>query len=112
MMRDLVLKYIFFCAAVLLLIGAVGALFEKSFAPFVFLPGALAVIFYQFMQSLAVRKSGNRRLQRLRRIAFLSSTLLAAAAYCMFIASNLWVAALLIYSLTTFFLSFRANDEK
>ncbi|MDR1585708.1 MAG: hypothetical protein LBS07_06020, partial [Prevotellaceae bacterium] len=89
--------------------GAVAALFEKEYAPYVFSFGAALIIFYQFMESLNIRKTGDFRLQRLRRIAFLSSTLLAAAAYLMFTGSNLWVAAALIYAVTTMFLSFRGE---
>ncbi len=104
-------KFIFLIGAIFAFIGAATKLFEKDFAPYVFSIGAAVIIFYQFMESIKIRKINDKRLQRLQRIAFLSSTLLAAAAFLMFTNSNLWVVAILIYAITTLFLSFRGDKN-
>ena len=103
-------KTLFFGGGVFLLAGTVANFFENEVSMYVFSFGAALIIIYQFMESLKVRKISDRRVQRLRRLAFLSSTLLAPAAYLMFTYSNLWVVLVLIYAITTLFLSFRGNE--
>ena len=103
-------KTLFFCGGISILAGAVANFFEKEFSVYIFSLGAALIIFYQFMESVKVRKISDRRIQRLRRLAFLSSVLLAPAAYLMFIDSNLWVLAVSVYAVTTLFLSFRGDE--
>jgi len=88
--------------------GALMQLSKISFAPYVFSIGAAALIIMHFLQHEAVDRN-NMRMQRLARIALMSSLLLGLGAYFMFTASNLWVPATLIYALTSLFLSFRSN---
>lgn len=90
------------------IIGAVAQLFDIPIAPFIFSFGVILVLYFQFMHAWNTREADIRK-QRLGRIGFLSSLLLALAAYFMFTNSNLWVIAVLIYALSSFSLSFRGE---
>lgn len=102
-------KLLFPAGSILATAGVVLHLFELGFAPYVFATGAAIVIFVQSQVAIHASESGMRQ-QRLSRMGLLSALLLALAAYFMFTGSNLWVIAVLIYALTSFFLSFRGND--
>ncbi len=93
-------------ASVLIVFGAIGQILEIKFSHIMFLVGALIIVVLKFL-SMETKTSFNKRQQRLDRIGFMSSLLLVLAAFCMFTDSNLWVVALLIYSILSFFLSFR-----
>jgi hypothetical protein len=93
-------------ASVLCLFGAIGQILEIKFSPIMFSIGALIIIVLKFL-SIENGSTFNKRKQRLDRIGFMSSLLLGLAAFSMFTDSNLWVVALLIYSILSFFLSFR-----
>ena len=109
-MNEQLSKTLLFVGGVAVLAGSAAKILRQDRAVYIFAFGAALIIFYQFMESLKVRKIDDNRLQRLRRIAFLSSTLLAPAVYLMFTNSNLWVLAVLIYAVTTLFLSFRGSE--
>ena len=93
-------------ASVLTIFGAIGQVLEIKFSPIMFSIGALIIVILKFL-SMDTKNSINKRNKRLDRIGFMSSLLLVLAAFCMFNDSNLWVVALLIYSILSFFLSFR-----
>lgn len=93
---------------VLTLTGAIAHFLEQTYAPYVFSLGAVIYILLQFFQVLAVKTKATRE-QRLSRMGLFSSFLLGLAAYSMFTHSTLWVVALLIYALSTLFISFRGE---
>lgn len=95
--------------SILAIVGAVFQLFEFGFAPYLFSAGAAMIVFVQSRIALNAHDAGLRQ-QRLARTGLLSSLLLGLAAYYMFTHSNLWVIAVLMYSLTALFLSFRGNN--
>ena len=101
-------QILFIGGGTLTIIGAVAQLFKANYAPYVFAIGAAILIFIQVKITM---DSWNvvMRQQRLARIGLFSSLLLALAAYFMFSGSNLWVVAVLIYALSSLFLSFRGN---
>lgn len=88
-----------------IVIGAITQIMNLAQAIYIFSFGALVVIVTQFF--VALEKQTNNRKQRLTRMSFISSLFLGLAAYFMFIHSNSWVVAVLIYALTTLYLSFR-----
>lgn len=92
--------------SILSIFGAIGHMFEVNFSAYLFSLGAALIIALKFL-AMDQKVITNKRLHRLNRIGFMSSLLLALAAYCMFTDSNLWVVALLLYSVLSFFLSFR-----
>ncbi|HLP04042.1 MAG TPA: hypothetical protein VK152_01310 [Paludibacter sp.] len=101
-------RYLAASAGVLTVTGAVLQLFDIFPAPFIFSVGALLFIFLQFNHVLD-NKDADTRQQRLSRNGLFVTLLLGVAAYFMFTHSNLWVLAVLIYALSTFFLSFRGD---
>jgi hypothetical protein len=103
---------LFIVGGVVTIIGAVAHLLNILNAPYIFAFGAGLIIYFQFLLSLHVhRDEVDKRTQRLTRIGFFSSLLLTLAVYFMFKSSNSWVVAVLIYALSSFFLSFRGNEE-
>ena len=101
------------------IIGAVAQLFNNAKAPYIiaqapyiFAFGAGLMIYFQILLSFHVHRDDvDKRTQRLTRTGLFSSLLLALAAYFMFKNSNSWVVAVLIYALSSFFLSFRGNEN-
>ena len=108
MMTKQPLQILFFGGGTLTIIGAVAQLFDISSAPYIFSLGAALLIYFQFINAWKTREVDMRQ-QRLGRIGFITSLLLALAAYFMFTHSNLWVVAVLIYALSSFSLSFRGE---
>ena len=100
-------NYIFALSALLTFVGAIAALLDNNYGKYIFSAGALGIIILQAIQALADNLT--RRMQRLHRIGFLASLTLALGAYFMFIGSNSWVVAVLIYALVSLFVSFRSK---
>ena len=103
-------KYILIAQSSLLLIGALMAVGASSVAPYVFGAGTLLGFVSAFIQARKVSTS-NVRQKRMGRLHFVSALMLAFATYYLFIANNSWVVFLLIYAVTSLFLSMR-NTEK
>lgn len=93
-------------AGVAVVAGSVLKLMDQVAAPWVFSIGALLIVYNQLVFAL-MNKDAQMVQQRLSRIAFMASLLLAVAGYSMFHNSSLWVPALLIYALITIYVSFR-----
>lgn len=74
---------------------------------FIFAAGALTVIVLQLIILIKSPAQGFRE-QRLQRMNFMVSLVLALAVYSMVEGTTLWVPAVLIYALVTLFLSFRS----
>jgi len=101
-------QLLFLFGGTLTILGAFAHLFNIVYAPYVFSVGSAIIIYLQLMQALQ-SKAMSQRMQRLIRMGFLSSLLLGLAAYLMFVHSNSWVVAVLIYGVTTLFYSFRGE---
>lgn len=101
-------QILFIGGGTLTIIGAAAQLFDIPNAPYIFSLGAGLIVYFQFMQAWKTRNAEMRQ-QRLGRIGFIASSLLALAAYFMFTNSNLWVVVVLIYALSSFSLSFRGE---
>lgn len=101
-------QILFISAGTLTILGAFAKLFDISYAPYIFSAGAALLIFIQGKNALD-NKSANTRQRRLAANGFLTSLALALAAYFMFTGSNTWVVLVLIYSLSSFFLTFRGE---
>lgn len=102
------LQIIFIVGGTITIIGAVAQLFNVKAAPYIFSAGALILIVLQFMAALK-SKNTDPRLQRLTRVNFITSLLLALAAYFMFTSANSWVVAVLIYAISSLIMSFRTK---
>jgi accessory gene regulator protein AgrB len=109
-MNEQTTKTIYIIGALLTFVGAVCKLFEKEFAPYIFTLGAAILIFLHAKSAYELRDAEIRK-KRLSRSALMSGLLLGVAAYSMFTHTNLWVVAILIYSLSTLFVSFRRTNN-
>jgi len=95
-------------AGSLAVFGAVAHFLGHFYAPYLFSLGAAMFIIIQAIYVFKMPETSMREM-RLARIGLFSSLLLGLSSYFMFTNSNLWVIALLIYALTSFFLSFRGE---
>lgn len=101
-------QILYLVAGSLAIFGAVAHFLEHIYAPYVFSAGAALFIVIQAVHLFTIPETSMREM-RLARIGLFSSLILALSAYFMFTNSNLWVVALLIYALSSFFLSFRGE---
>lgn len=101
-------QILFIIAGTLTILGAFSKLFDLVYAPYFFSIGSALLIFVQGKSAYDI-KTSDARLRRLARLGFLTSLLLAIAAYLMFTGSNSWVVLVLMYAASSFFLSFRGN---
>jgi len=108
MMQKQLSQTLYLIGGSLAIFGAIAQLLEKSYAPYFFSAGAIILLILQVFYVFAM-KSESTRQQRLARMGLFSTLLLGLSAYFMFVHSNSWVVALLIYALTTLFFSFRTE---
>ena len=101
-------QFLFIVAGSLSILGAILQLFVLSLAPYVFSVGVGLLIFLH-AKEVFDNTQPDKRLQRLSRIGLITSLFLGLGAYFMFKGSNSWVVMVLIYSLSSFFQSFRAT---
>jgi hypothetical protein len=87
------------------ILGAITHIIDLNVGIYLFTFGALVMMVTQLL--VATQKHTDSSKQRFARISFISSLFLGLASYFMFIDSNSWAVAVLIYALTTFYLSFR-----
>lgn len=88
-------------------VGSLLHFFELPYGKYVFGAGALILISLQLINIFHSPAAGFRE-QRLQRMNFMVSLVLALAVYSMVEGTTLWIAAVLIYALVTLFLSFRS----
>lgn len=101
-------RYIIVLGGITTTLGAIAQLININYSQYIFAFGAVVLIFYQFM--IAINdKNEDFRVHRLSRLSFIASLFLGLAAYFMFIHSNAWVVAVLIFALITLFLTFRTK---
>jgi hypothetical protein len=110
MKQSEITKILFTIGGIFTVVGSIAKLFNIAFAPYVFSVGVVFLIYIQLMYTLE-SKDADTRQRRLTRNGLFASLLLALAAYFMFVGSNSWVVAVLIYALSTLFLSFRGNSK-
>ncbi len=89
-----------------LVAGSLMHFFEVPAGKYIFGGGAAVIILIQLIYLLKVPADGFRA-QRLQRMNFMVSLVLALGVYSMVEGTTLWIAAILIYALVTLFLSFR-----
>lgn len=88
-----------------IILGTITQIIDLAPAIYIFSFGALVIIVTQLL--VALDKQTDNYKQRLARISFISSLFLGLASYFMYMHSNSWVVAVLIYALITLYLSFR-----
>ena len=103
-------QILFIIAGTVTILGAFAKLFDVFYAPYIFSVGAGLLIFIQGKNAF-YSQTTDKRILRLARNGFLTSLMLGLAAYLMFTNSNSWVIPILIYALSSFFLSFRGNNQ-
>lgn len=108
MMNKKLSQLFYLAAGSFAVFGAVAHFLEHFYAPYLFSVGAAMFIIIQAIHVFTMPDTSMREM-RLARIGLFSSLLLGLSAYFMFTNSNLWVIALLIYALTSFFLSYRGE---
>ena len=101
-------KVLFFSGGIFTIIGSVAQIFNFKSSPWIFSAGSILLIYVHLINYLG-KKDASIMQQRLARIGFTSSLLLLLGAYFMFTSSNLWVLAVLIYALSSLYLSFRTE---
>lgn len=102
---------LYIVAATLLLIGAILALLEIRYGMYLFVAGSVGVIFTQ-AQIAYENRNEQMRQKRLSRLSALTSVLLLLASYSMYTGTNSWVVLLLMYALSSLFLSFRGDKKE
>ncbi len=112
-MSDKLIYYIQIVGSLLVVIGSAFRLFafESIIVPVVFSSGSLLLIYVYYMQ-YHKQRDANKRMQRLYRLMFFISLLLGVASYLIFIKDERWIVLVLIYALTSVFLSFRGEANK
>jgi len=104
-------EVIFFVGGLICIIGAISAVFDFKYAPYVFSAGASILVILQFISSFNDNDSKDFRQKRLKKIQLFSSLFLILACYFLFTHSNSWVIAVLLYGITQLFLSFRIGKS-
>jgi hypothetical protein len=101
-------QILFITAGTLTILGAFFKLFDIKFAPYVFSLGAALLIYLQG-KSIFDKKKKDSNQRRFARTGLITSLMLGVGAYFMFTGSNSWVVMVLIYALSSFYLSFRSS---
>ncbi len=101
---------LFLVGASLTVIGSFLQLFKVSFAPYIFAVGVVLIIFLHG-QNVFDKSKTDKREQRMARMGLIYSLFLGIGVYFMFTDSNSWVVTVLIYALSTFYLSYRNNSS-
>jgi hypothetical protein len=97
---------LFPAGATLLFAASLFKLNDQPYIEYVFAAGAFLLIVYHAILAYNF-KNEDKSLQRLYRTGFISSLFLALGTYFVFTDSNSWIVVVLIYALTTLYLSFR-----
>lgn len=106
MKSNSLMKWLWVGSFLALLVGSLLHFLNWSAGKYVFAAGASVIIVMQLIQLVKTPAEGFRA-QRIQRMNFMVSLVLALGVYSMVEGTTLWVAAILIYALVTLFLSFR-----
>lgn len=104
-----IINLLFPIGAVLLFSASLFKLNDQQYIEYVFAAGSLILIAYHAIIAYNFKKN-DKGMQRLYRMGFISSLFLTIGTYFMFTASNSWIIMVLIYALSTFYLSFRIKE--
>jgi len=104
-------QILFLLGAGLTVIGSFTKLFDLNFAPYIFALGVVLLIFLHG-QNVFDKSNPDKNQQRLARMVLMNSLFLGIGVYFMFTGSNSWVVMVLIYAISSFYLSFRGNSAK
>ena len=107
-------KYFFIVGGVLALLGAATnisqiKICEIYISPVIFSLGVIFIIISRYLQPI---KGDNFRMKRLKFQQFLSTCLLIASAYLMFVGDNRWYISLIIAALLDFVVAMRAPNQQ
>ena len=105
-MNKTLINSLFPAGAILVFVASILAYFKIEYVEFLFALGAMALIAYNAILAFN-QQDKDRNTQRLYRMGFISSLFLAVGAYFMFTDSNSWIVMVLIYTVTTLYISFR-----
>jgi hypothetical protein len=100
------IQYLYVTGILLIITGSFGHFFDLPLFKFVFGTGTLLLIIKQLLEMFNTVNPDFRQ-KRLLRMNMMLTFMLALATYSMFDGSTLWIAVILIYALTTLFISFR-----
>lgn len=106
MKKNKLTDLLFLVGNVLLFAGALAGILKYAYAYFLFGAGSAVLLILYLMNMSALRDAGVRE-RRLARNGVFASFVLCIGVYFMYTGSNSWIVALLIYALTTLFLTFR-----
>ena len=99
-------QFAYVSGIILVIAGSFGYFFDYDSFKYVFGIGALVVIVNQMIITFKSSESDFSK-RRILRMNLMLSLMLALATYSMFDGTTLWIAVVLIYALTTLFMSFR-----
>ena len=103
-------KILFLSGSVITIVGSLAKFFNVPNAAYLFSIGVAMLVYIQFKHMLDTRKLETRE-KRLAMNGIFSSFILALAAYFMFTNSNSWMAAVLVYALSSLITSFRGERK-
>jgi len=103
------INLLFPVGASILFAAALFGFKDLNYTEYLFALGALLLIAYHAIQAYNFKEEDKVK-QRVYRLGFISSLFLAIAAYFRFTDSNSWIVMVLIYAVTTFYLSFRMKN--
>lgn len=104
-------KQLFIAGNIIVLLGAAGWIIQPEIFSYIYSAGVALLIFVQIRHSFQT-KNADKRQKRLIVNAMFATLVLGIGAYYMFKGSMSWVPAVIIYAITTLFLSYRGNPEQ
>jgi hypothetical protein len=106
MINKTFINSLFPAGAILVFVASILAYYKIEYVEFLFALGAITLIAYHAILAYN-QQDKDRNVQRLYRMGFISSLFLGIATYFMFTESNSWIVMVLIYTVTTLYISFR-----
>lgn len=107
-LRTLLLKWLYACGYILLMLGTAFYFSDIKAAPFLY---SLGVMFLVVVRVVLPIDTSNRKTNRLNKIHAFATLVLVASAYGMFRHYYLWLPGLLLSTLLDLLVSFRLPDK-
>lgn len=101
---------LFLAGNALLFAGALAGMLKFQYAYFLF-GGGTALLLFLYLKTMSDLRDADVRQRRLSRNGVFAAFILCIGVYFMYTGSNSWVIALLIYALTTLFLTYRQTKK-
>lgn len=108
-MNDRIKNFLYFAFGLVAIGGAIGYIFDMPNSVYVYGTGAIGLITFRI---LTLKNSTNFRIRRLHAILAISSLLMLATAYLMYIQNNAWAITLILAALFDLLVSLRTPKEK